>query len=96
MTAATLIPAWVGEELRPFDKLQAHRDGLRHKAVSVFLHAGDKILLQQRALGSQQALIGAQQLLKQARLGSQGTQDGRAQPGPASRPRSWYVGSEGS
>ncbi|MGL4281350.1 MAG: isopentenyl-diphosphate Delta-isomerase [Albidovulum sp.] len=51
MTAATLIPTWVGEELRPFDKLQAHRDGLRHKAVSVFLHAGDRILLQRRALG---------------------------------------------
>lgn len=51
MTAATTIPVWVGEELRPFDKLKAHRDGLRHKAVSVFLHAGDEILLQRRAMG---------------------------------------------
>lgn len=51
MTAATLIPAWVEGQLRPFDKLQAHRDGLRHKAVSVFLHAGDEILLQRRAMG---------------------------------------------
>lgn len=51
MTGATLIPAWVEGRLRPFDKLQAHRDGLRHKAVSVFLHAGDAILLQRRAMG---------------------------------------------
>jgi isopentenyl-diphosphate delta-isomerase len=51
VTAATLIPVWVDGRLRPFDKLQAHRDGLRHKAVSVFLHAGDTILLQRRALG---------------------------------------------
>lgn len=51
MTSATLIPAWVDGRLRPFDKLQAHRDGLRHKAVSVFLHVGDAILLQRRAMG---------------------------------------------
>lgn len=51
MTAATLIPAWVDGQLRPFDKVQAHRDGLRHKAVSVFLHAGEAILLQRRAMG---------------------------------------------
>ncbi len=51
MTAATLIPAWVEGQLLPFDKLQAHRDGLRHKAVSVFLRDGETILLQRRALG---------------------------------------------
>lgn len=51
MTAATLIPTWVEGQLLPFDKLQAHRDGLRHKAVSVFLFDGDAVLLQRRALG---------------------------------------------
>jgi isopentenyl-diphosphate Delta-isomerase len=51
VTAATLIPTWVEGQLLPFDKLQAHRDGLRHKAVSVFLRDGDAILLQRRALG---------------------------------------------
>lgn len=51
MTAATLIPTWVEGRLVPFDKLQAHRNGLRHKAVSVFLRDGDAILLQRRALG---------------------------------------------
>lgn len=51
MTAATLIPTWVEGRLVAFDKLQAHRDGLRHKAVSVFLRDGEAILLQRRALG---------------------------------------------
>lgn len=50
MTAATLIPTWVEGRLRPIDKLQAHRAGLRHKAVSVFLRAGGAILLQRRAM----------------------------------------------
>lgn len=33
------------------EKLQAHRDGLLHRAFSVFLYRGDEILLQRRALG---------------------------------------------
>ncbi len=50
MTAAALIPTWVEGRLVPFDKLQAHRAGLRHKAVSVFVRDGEVILLQRRAL----------------------------------------------
>jgi isopentenyl-diphosphate Delta-isomerase len=46
-----LIPAWVDDELTPVDKLQAHLDGLRHKAVSVFVIRGRQILMQRRALG---------------------------------------------
>lgn len=45
------IPAWVDGALRPVEKLEVHRRGLRHPAVSVFLLAGGKILLQRRALG---------------------------------------------
>lgn len=45
-----LIPAWVEGKLTPVGKLQAHLDGLRHKAVSVFVMDGDAILLQRRAL----------------------------------------------
>ena len=45
------IPAWIDGVLTPVDKLEAHRRGLRHKAVSVFVLRGDKVLLQRRALG---------------------------------------------
>lgn len=45
-----LIPAWINGTLTPTDKLEVHRRGLRHKAVSVFVLSGDHILLQQRAL----------------------------------------------
>jgi isopentenyl-diphosphate delta-isomerase len=45
------IPAWDGGVLRPLDKIEVHRRGLRHKAVSVFVTSGDRILLQRRALG---------------------------------------------
>lgn len=45
------IPAWVNGTLTPVDKLTAHRLGLRHKAVSVFVQRGSDILLQRRALG---------------------------------------------
>jgi isopentenyl-diphosphate delta-isomerase len=44
------IPAWVGGALKPVDKLEVHRLGLRHPAVSVFVLAGTRVLLQQRAL----------------------------------------------
>lgn len=44
------IPAWIDGALRPMDKLEVHRRGLRHPAVSVFVVAGGKLLIQQRAL----------------------------------------------
>ncbi|WP_226623858.1 isopentenyl-diphosphate Delta-isomerase [Alloyangia pacifica] len=44
------IPAWVGGELVPADKLDVHLKGLRHKAVSVFVMRGGRTLLQRRAL----------------------------------------------
>lgn len=46
-----LIPAWVDGRLTPVEKLEVHRRGLRHMAVSVFVLAGDAVLLQQRAAG---------------------------------------------
>ena len=51
MTKNTLnIPAWVDGVLQPVEKLAAHKNGLRHKAVSVFVMDGDRLLLQRRAL----------------------------------------------
>lgn len=46
-----MIPAWVNGELTPVEKLLAHEQGLKHKAVSVFVVKGVKILMQRRALG---------------------------------------------
>lgn len=46
-----MIPAWVEGELVPVEKLEAHQRGLRHKAVSVFVLKGTKVLMQQRAMG---------------------------------------------
>ncbi|WP_425040024.1 isopentenyl-diphosphate Delta-isomerase [Primorskyibacter sp. S187A] len=45
-----LIPAWVDGKLEPVEKLDVHKRGLRHKAVSVFVLRDEQILLQQRAL----------------------------------------------
>lgn len=45
------IPAWVNGELQPVDKLEVHRRGLRHPAVSVFVMDGERTLIQRRALG---------------------------------------------
>jgi isopentenyl-diphosphate Delta-isomerase len=45
------IAAWEGGALAPHDKIDVHRRGLRHPAVSVFLVVGDEVLLQRRALG---------------------------------------------
>ena len=45
-----MIPAWVGSELTPVEKLDAHKRGLKHKAISVFVMDGTKVLIQQRAL----------------------------------------------
>ncbi len=44
------IPAWVNGELVPVEKLDAHKRGLRHKAISVFLIRDGEILIQRRAL----------------------------------------------
>jgi isopentenyl-diphosphate Delta-isomerase len=46
-----LIPAWVNGTLSQVEKLEVHRRGLRHKAVSVFVMRGREVLLQRRALG---------------------------------------------
>ena len=46
----TMIPAWIDGRLQPADKLEVHRLGLRHRAVSVFLIEGESILMQRRAL----------------------------------------------
>lgn len=45
-----LIPAWINGTLTPVEKLEVHQRGLRHKAVSVFVLSGDRVLIQQRAL----------------------------------------------
>ena len=45
-----MIPAWVNGKLTPVEKLEAHQKGLRHKAISVFVMDGDRVLIQRRAL----------------------------------------------
>ena len=45
-----MIPAWVDGALEPVEKLDVHRRGLRHKAVSVFVLRGTDVLIQQRAM----------------------------------------------
>ena len=47
----TMIPAWVDGRLTPVEKLEAHRLGLKHKAVSVFVLKGNEVLIQKRAAG---------------------------------------------
>jgi isopentenyl-diphosphate delta-isomerase len=44
-----MIPAWVDGKLTPVEKLEAHQRGLKHKAVSVFVMAQGRVLIQQRA-----------------------------------------------
>lgn len=46
-----LIPAWVNGKLTPVEKLEVHRKGLKHKAVSVFVLDGQNVLIQRRAMG---------------------------------------------
>ncbi len=56
MTVATIalaeemIPAWVDGRLLPVGKLEVHQRGLRHKAVSVFVMDGARVLIQRRSL----------------------------------------------
>jgi isopentenyl-diphosphate delta-isomerase len=48
--AANLIPAIASDGgLFPIDKMEAHRTGLLHQAVSVFVFSGNEILIQRRA-----------------------------------------------
>ena len=44
------IPAWDNGTLQPREKMEVHKKGLRHKAISVFLFSGKELLIQQRAL----------------------------------------------
>lgn len=47
---AIIIPAIAADgSLYPVEKLQAHREGLQHLAISVFVFDGDLLLLQKRA-----------------------------------------------
>ena len=43
------IAAWQDDVLSPVDKLEVHKKGLKHPAVSVFVKRNNEILLQQRA-----------------------------------------------
>jgi isopentenyl-diphosphate delta-isomerase len=45
-----MIPAWVDGTLQPVEKMEVHQRGLKHKAVSVFVMVGEKVLIQRRAL----------------------------------------------
>jgi isopentenyl-diphosphate delta-isomerase len=44
------IPAWQNGMLQPIEKLEVHKLGLRHKAVSVFVFYQGQLLIQQRAM----------------------------------------------
>ncbi len=46
-----MIAAWDDGRLVPVEKLEAHRRGLRHPAVSIFVNRGGLTLLQKRAAG---------------------------------------------
>ena len=46
-----MIPAWKDGKLLPVEKLEVHRLGLRHKAVSIFVLNQGQGLIQQRAMG---------------------------------------------
>jgi isopentenyl-diphosphate delta-isomerase len=43
------IPAWIDGTLKPVEKLEVHQRGLKHKAISIFVFCGGKLLIQQRA-----------------------------------------------
>ena len=48
---SVMIPTWVAGDLVAVEKLEVHQRGLKHKAVSVFVMCGERVLLQRRALG---------------------------------------------
>ena len=45
-----MIPAWEDGVLKPVEKLEVHKRGLRHKAVSVFVMHEGRLLIQRRAM----------------------------------------------
>jgi len=45
-----MIPAWEDGVLKPVEKLDVHRRGLRHKAGSVFVMVERHLLIQRRAM----------------------------------------------
>jgi len=47
---SAMIPAWVDGALVPVEKLEVHKRGLRHKAVSVFVMCEGRLLIQRRAM----------------------------------------------
>ena len=52
MNSQTMIPAIAGDgSLFAIEKLQAHRTGQQHLAISVFVFSGSRLLIQQRAEG---------------------------------------------
>ncbi len=52
MSGKIIIPAIEpGGKLYPVEKLHAHREGLLHLAISVFVFSGDRLLIQRRADG---------------------------------------------
>ncbi len=53
MSAAAITIQGIADdgELYPIEKLEAHRRGVRHLAISAFIFAGEHLLLQRRAFG---------------------------------------------
>jgi len=47
---SAMIPAWEDGVLKPVEKLDVHKRGLRHKAVSVFVMHQGRLLIQRRAM----------------------------------------------
>jgi isopentenyl-diphosphate delta-isomerase len=47
--ADEMIPAFDGDRLVPMGKIEVHQQGIRHKAVSVFVMEGKRVLIQRRA-----------------------------------------------
>ncbi len=47
---SAMIPAWEDGVLKPVEKLDVHKRGLRHKAVSVFVMHERRLLIQRRAM----------------------------------------------
>ena len=44
------IAAWQDDVLSPVDKLEVHKKGLKHPAVSVFVKRNNEILLQKKTI----------------------------------------------
>ena len=57
------IPAWDQGVLKPLEKLEVHKRGLRHKAVSVFLISDNNVLIQKRVYENKASIIPYAKLL---------------------------------